>query len=900
MKIQRLLITGLMSAVLTVNSLIPAAYAAGSSETAEAPEDTQTLAETGASGEADETGEAGEIEETEETGAAGEIEETCGAEEIDEAEEIEEIAEAGESEVTGESEEDEAAETEEAEVTEEIEEIEAAGETEEAEESWSSSDDMNLRGHRVISGTERKAEIYVRDEEGLAEVRDYPSSYSNVDNLPDRRVQGSGNCWAYGTMAAVEADAITEGIADRNVDLSEMHMVYFASHYNNDGVTDPLGGTAGDKVTYNSKLYPQYDYYEIGGNAVYSTQILANWTGAVDQDSAPDEYTASSDTKIDADKQYEDSIYHVQGIYELSQADQDTLKQMIMEHGAVMFSYYDDDRYYDEENNSYYCPDTRSYGNHEVALVGWDDNFSASDFSRRPDTDGAWIVRNTWGGEDEWSHNGYFYLSYNDASCILNAYSCENTYALDVESADNYDNNYQYDGGIIFSYYGLGNSSTNSSKGANVFTASASQYEQLEAVAFETCGCSNVDYTVCVYKNPTDSGNPESGTLAATVSGKTTLNGYYTVRLDNPVSLSKGDVFTCVVTLSGDDSAIGLEGVDEDYVDWLNDEVSMKSGQSYYCSNGSWTDLKSGRYSQYGNLRIKAFTSNSSSGGSDSGADEDGLSLTLSSYSMKLEVGESASVTAFVSDSSASMEWSVDDSDVVSMEQTLSTQVKLTGLTPGSAVLKVEASVSGVTVTKYCEIAVSEKDDSDSSDDDEDDDEDDDGDLTDDDDSDSSYEKYVFGDSNVLIAKSRVDISGWFSGFQLSGLYKTKYVSSNNKILSVNKKGIARVKNRGDVTVSLLYKLGNVWVKAGEASFEVEEPYINPSFSPATGYNMNDSLCFATYAPTEWYSSKVQVVYVDPSTGEMTLTGSGKAVIYAVYGSGSNSTKKKYKVKVFV
>ncbi|MBQ6517330.1 MAG: hypothetical protein IJI14_01335 [Anaerolineaceae bacterium] len=52
--------------------------------------------------------------------------------------------------------------------------------------------------------------------------------------------------------------------------------------------------------------------------------------------------------------------------------------------------------------------------NHSVAVVGWDDTFSAENWpeGHRPPADGVWIVKNSWG--TEWGNEGYFLLSYYD------------------------------------------------------------------------------------------------------------------------------------------------------------------------------------------------------------------------------------------------------------------------------------------------------------------------------------------------------------------------------------------------------------------------------------------------------------------------------------------------------
>lgn len=57
---------------------------------------------------------------------------------------------------------------------------------------------------------------------------------------------------------------------------------------------------------------------------------------------------------------------------------------------------------------------TTNGSNHSVVIVGWDDTYSKNNFpeSNRPNTDGAYLVQNSWGSE--WGKDGTFYVSYDD------------------------------------------------------------------------------------------------------------------------------------------------------------------------------------------------------------------------------------------------------------------------------------------------------------------------------------------------------------------------------------------------------------------------------------------------------------------------------------------------------
>ena len=50
-----------------------------------------------------------------------------------------------------------------------------------------------------------------------------------------------GTCWAFSSLGLAEFDLISDGIAKKDIDLSELQLIYFTYNF----VTDPLGGTKG-------------------------------------------------------------------------------------------------------------------------------------------------------------------------------------------------------------------------------------------------------------------------------------------------------------------------------------------------------------------------------------------------------------------------------------------------------------------------------------------------------------------------------------------------------------------------------------------------------------------------------------------------------------------------------
>jgi hypothetical protein len=77
------------------------------------------------------------------------------------------------------------------------------------------------------------------------------------------------------------------------------------------------------------------------------------------------------------------------------------------------------ENYINVNNYSQYTYNQKAEQNHAVAIIGWDDNYSASNFleNHQPPADGAWIIRNSWGSQ--YGNKGYFYLSYYDKTICL-------------------------------------------------------------------------------------------------------------------------------------------------------------------------------------------------------------------------------------------------------------------------------------------------------------------------------------------------------------------------------------------------------------------------------------------------------------------------------------------------
>ena len=335
-----------------------------------------------------------------------------------------------------------------------------------------------------------------------------PTYYNNYENgqLPPLRNQSPYNtCWAFSTIAAIEADLIHDGKASPDIDLSELHLAYFTTH----NFADEKNCNAGDTVTDQS----QYGYLHQGGDVSLAGMMAINMLGPVYESEVP--YEIAANYQPDPAEGRKGNIQITGFYYYVLADDKDSVKNAIMEHGAVSAFYYNNDNYYSYTNNSYYYP-TDSYSNHAIVLVGWDDNFSSSNFQAGPaEGNGAWLVRNSWGGSG-YGYSGYFWISYYDHSLSSAAY------AFDAETR-RYDHVYSYDNSPANAY--------NITYKRNILSQNfhISENELIRAIGY------NFIFPVGDVVFSLSYGN----TIVETEPVTTSVPGYYMIPLDIPVFLTE-------------------------------------------------------------------------------------------------------------------------------------------------------------------------------------------------------------------------------------------------------------------------------------------------------------------------------------------------------------------------
>lgn len=244
------------------------------------------------------------------------------------------------------------------------------------------------------------------------------SKFSLRDIIPENvivRNQGSENsCWAFTTLACLETNLALKnkraGKEAKVYDFSEQYMVS-SSFYNNylNGLTNNRG--------LNFKPYE-------GGN--FETRAIGNITngyGVVNEEDypylnteAPVDLNGLKNKKIVADvldtitfsnpKNNDERISLIKKI-----------KEHIVENGGVYTAIKAPDigNFKFNPFNGALYHNNEEYPNHAVTIIGWDDNYSKDNFVSKPERDGAWIVKNSYGTEmiQELSSLKKFVFTYN-------------------------------------------------------------------------------------------------------------------------------------------------------------------------------------------------------------------------------------------------------------------------------------------------------------------------------------------------------------------------------------------------------------------------------------------------------------------------------------------------------
>lgn len=448
-----------------------------------------------------------------------------------------------------------------------------------------------------------------------------PVSYDlrNYNVVPKeiRNQSPYGLCWAFGVLGAVESNylmnlsndsnfAISDWPVSSDVHTSEFHLGYFVTKAPKGREHTVFSVTSEDKRTGKNVLVPVSQLKAngvIGGTWTKATAFLSRGYGfgPINYDTMPyitNESNFPPQTAKPED--YKPSLLRLTDVFileypesndrNLVQKRQDVIndvKGLIMKHGAMYYSYTDVDDSRNSTYKTYYCSERdinrieaqapQKSAGHSVAVVGWDDNFPKESFDvpdrEKPTINGAWLIRNSWGDENDTHDHGYFWCSYEQQATF-------GTFIL--EKADENLAYYQWD------YLGRCHDVAYANSDAyaiNVFKAGKTDGELREITFYTEKPGDSVDIYV----------NTSYGTTKPTVKTvklgehQDEMNylykGYHTYKLGTPIRITANSYFSVGIKVTMGE--IGAETRMKGYSDYSR----VLDGESYFSNDGiEWAD----------------------------------------------------------------------------------------------------------------------------------------------------------------------------------------------------------------------------------------------------------------------------------------------------------------------
>lgn len=218
-----------------------------------------------------------------------------------------------------------------------------------------------------------------------------------------------GLCWNYAALSTVESCFIKTGLTDSSIDLSELYAAYACYKR----------GYADNDISFTT-------FCNRGSQPALVYNTMNDGFGPVLESTVP--WKEPTDNFTLSDEVLNSHLYEIQKYYitniDNSKENISKIKYLVSNYGATtisLYMYYTNGWGFKEAGSvngdaSFYFPQEINSVNHALSIVGWDDNYPATNFGVTAPGNGAWLVKNSYGSGDTRLGSGYMWVSYYDGS----------------------------------------------------------------------------------------------------------------------------------------------------------------------------------------------------------------------------------------------------------------------------------------------------------------------------------------------------------------------------------------------------------------------------------------------------------------------------------------------------
>ncbi len=389
----------------------------------------------------------------------------------------------------------------------------------------------------------------------------------------DIRSQGNYRlCWMFAAAAAAEQNvSLNYG---RKFDISEAHGAVATSR-----TIIPIAFE--DDTPNIHEFY--VDNSDLGGGFYRGMQYLTNWNSPIFYYDTIDWHSAVPESSYELNKiplngsaLLDDSFSEAKPLFNVTDAfyidcSMTSIKAAVKQYGAAVISLHFqslctktdtnmEKNYFFADNYNFEDSKIKYDNDHSVAIVGWDDNYSKENFGtgnvgHKPTNDGAWLIKNSWGGK-----MGYIWVSYDEASIYRSNIST----ISGIQKATDNEYMLSYDFQPIQPNVDVCYCDTVYM--CNIYDVKdyVDNYDRIDKVMLylRTTGCT---YNIRILQLNNDSLPADLSNYSKLYSGTYVGEGYLTVNLDNDFLFSSYDKCAIIVELNplNENSKIYLPTEDE-------------------------------------------------------------------------------------------------------------------------------------------------------------------------------------------------------------------------------------------------------------------------------------------------------------------------------------------------